>query len=99
MWMNEYDIADAVRRLDTDETPNLAAGARALDSLMNWANDNSDGWCYWPKPSRAAKSLMEMLSAADRFDPEDVTAADLTKALRPVKAFLTRQKADLTLAA
>lgn len=99
MWMNEYDVQDAVNRFGQAETPNLATGAQALYDLMNWTNRNSDGWPYWNKPSRAAKSLMEMLHAADRFDPQDVTAADLAKALRPVKAFLTRQKADLVLAA
>lgn len=88
--MNEWDIEDAVRRFNPAETPNLATGARILFALAKWTNDNSDGWCYWPKPSRAASSLMAVLESADRYDPVDVTAAELAKALRPIKAFLTR---------
>ncbi|MGV8972213.1 MAG: hypothetical protein ACOH10_07810 [Rhodoglobus sp.] len=99
MFMNEWDIENALRRFNTGETPNLAAGARTLSALAEWTNRNSDGWAYWPKPCRAAKSLMTLLEAAEAAqrrgwsygDFTDVTAADLAKALRPIKAFLTRQ--------
>lgn len=97
LFMNEWDIEDAQRRFRPDETPNLAAGARTLAALADWTNHNSDGWCYWPKPVRAAKSLMTLLQAAGRpgsrwSDPiEDISATDLKKALSPIKAFLTRQ--------
>lgn len=89
--MNEWDVEDLERRFYVDETPHLREAARVLARLVDWTNRNSDGWCYWPKPSRAAKSLMTLLEAADRYDPVDVTATQLTKALSPVKAFLTRQ--------
>jgi len=90
-WMNEWDIEDALRQFDPAETPNLAAGAQVLDALRGWANENSDGWVYWPKPSRAAKSLMTLLQGAERWDPVDVTPTELKRALAPIKAFLTRQ--------
>ena len=97
-WMNEYDVEDAVRSLtDTDETPNLATGALVLERLVNWTNSNSDGWPYWTKPSNAAAKLQELLQAADRFNPKDCTEAELKKTLTPIKAFLTRQGADLSL--
>ena len=91
MFMNEWDIDDAKERFDHWETPNLAKGARVLGALANWTNENSDGWCYWPKPTRAAVKLMTLLESAERFPVDDVSAADLTKALSPIKAFLTRQ--------
>lgn len=97
LFMNAWDIEDALRRFHPDETPNLAMGAHILAALANWTDHNSDGWCYWPKPVRAAKSLITLLEAADRdahngrTDPVDITSAQLTKALSPIKAFLTRQ--------
>lgn len=96
MWMNEWDIEEALHRLNTDETPNLYAGAVAVDALRRWTNRNSDGWHIWNKPSRAAASLQTLLHDADRYTPVDITDADLSKALRPVKSFLTRHGVDHT---
>lgn len=94
-FMNEWDIEDALRRFRPDETPNLATGAEVLAALAGWTNRNSDGWAYWPKPVRAANALIVLLEAqrGKRWgNPvEDVTAAQLKKALAPIKAFLTRQ--------
>jgi len=107
MWMNEHEVEEA---FDTFESahpavPNLAAGASVLDALVAWTNENSDGWPYWQKPSNAAKPLMELLGAhtyAARFGYyqgtaktlEDVSEADLRKAMTPIKAFLKRQGID-----
>lgn len=93
MWMNEYDIEHAAVRF-TEETPNLRRGARILMRLVNYTNRNSDGWPYWQKPARAADKLMTLIQAASRYDPEDITEADLKKALTPIKAFLTKQEVD-----
>jgi hypothetical protein len=108
MWMNEHEVEEAVDLFDSarSATPNLAAGASVLDALVAWTNDGrSDGWPYWRAPARAAKALMELLGAhtyAARFGYyqgtaktlEDVSAADLNRALRPVKSFLTKQGVD-----
>lgn len=92
MWMNEYEVEDAVLRFGVDgRTPNLGKAARNLMNLMHWTNRNSDGWPYWAKPARAAKQLMTLLQSVDRWEPQDVTEAEVKKALVPVKAFLTRQ--------
>ena len=85
-FMNE----NAVRRFG-DDTPNLQRAATVLRRLETWTDAHSDGWAYWPKPARAAARLMDALETADRFNPADISAAELTKALAPVKAFLTRQ--------
>lgn len=88
MWMNEYDIEAALNW--TPEGTNLERGARTLYRLMKWTNENSDGWPYWQKPSRAATRLMELLQGARHGDGEDVTETQLKAALTPIKAFLTR---------
>lgn len=55
-----------------------------------------NGWPYWGKPSNASKSLQEIIRKATlqqyRRDSDYVapTAADVRKAYRPIKAFLTR---------
>jgi hypothetical protein len=101
MFMNEYDVEETVAVLApyVDECPNLGVGMVVRLKLVNWTNANSDGWCYWPKPVRAAKSLMEALSAAKTAafrgdEVVDLTDAQLAKVLRPVRAFLTREGAS-----
>lgn len=98
MYMNEYDVEDALRRFDTDETPNLAHASLALYRLMRWTNSNSDGWPYWPKPARAATRVMELIETARKRERNgtlrDATEAEVKTALRPVKSFLTRHGAD-----
>lgn len=90
-FMNEWDVGEAVARFDRPETPNLNQAATVLSNLMEWTNRNSDGWPYWAKPARSAARLMELLESVDRYNPQDVTLAEVRKALSPVKAFLTRQ--------
>lgn len=93
-WMNEYEIEEAVERFThVPDCPNLLAGAETLHRLVRWTNRNSDGWPYWQKPGNAAKALMDLLTTADRFDPQDCTEADLKRTYTPIKSFLTRHAA------
>lgn len=99
MWMNEHEVVDITRRFSADATPNLAVGAGVLYALMMWTNANSDGWPFWPQPGRAAATLMDTLRGAGAMARkgtllDDIREADLNRALRPVKAFLTRQGID-----
>lgn len=94
LFMNRYEVEDTVRRFADTDTPNLLTGAQALERLMRWTDANSDGWAYWPKPTTAAKKLMELLQGVDRFDPVDCTDAELRRAFTPIKAFLTKQGVD-----
>jgi hypothetical protein len=96
-FMNDFDINRA-RRMYADH-PVLGPAAKTLDNLREWADWNSDGWAYWPKPARAAAKLMELIErdGTNRFyggPREDVTVAEYRRALAPVKAFRTRQGAD-----
>lgn len=106
-FMNEYDIDQALREYGTNGfvepgrtvTPNRYFGAIVVANLAEWANEHSDGWCYWPKPVRAAARLIEHLSGGTYTERQerlqhDISDAELTASLRPIKAFLTRQGAD-----
>lgn len=97
-WMNEYEIDEALRFTARNELWYLRKGAEILSRLRDWTNENSDGWPYWQKPARAANRLMELLEKARRDDrrgdAEDITEAELRKALSPIKAFLTRQNVN-----
>lgn len=97
-FLNEYEVAEAAQRfVGRPDLPNLDAATRSLVSLVDWTNANSDGWPYWQKPRKAAAKLVELVATVDRFDPVDCSPAELTAALRPVKAFRTRQGADFEL--
>ncbi len=93
-FMNAYEIDDAQARYR--DHPILGPATATLANLRDMADSNSDGWCYWPKPARAASRLMEMITrdgtSRYRFDDEreDVTLAELRKAYAPIKAFRTR---------
>lgn len=95
MWMNEYDIEDALRLTARFELPNARRGAEILSRLKDWTNENSDGWPYWSAPSKAADRLMTALESAigasRQGDNVDMTEAQLQKTLTPIKSFLTRR--------
>lgn len=92
-FMNTYEIDDARDRWR--DHPILGPATQTLANLRDVANQNSDGWCYWPKPARAANKLMELIEGDGTWDARYGDRADLTKvglkaAYRPIRAFLTR---------
>jgi hypothetical protein len=98
-WMNEDDILVAAARFNKGETPNLGRGARILSRLMEWTNNNSDGWPYWMPPARAANRLMLILQRSTTAYysgglAEDITDAELRAVLSPIKTFLTRRNVE-----
>ena len=100
-FMNSMDIEEAVIRWEDHLV--LGPAARTLAHLEAWANSNSDGWPYWPKPARAAARLMTLIerdgTAAYIRDTErpDATLAELRQAYTPIKAFRTKHQADFTI--
>jgi hypothetical protein len=95
-YMNEYDLFSAQRRYDPARVPNRAYLTQVIMALAEWANHNSDGWAYWPKPCRAAARAIELVESTaypeyERRQREDATDAETMAAVRPIKAFLTRQ--------
>ena len=97
LYMNDYDRQRAVSRFTRAAKPNRLALALVVDNLADWANTHSDGWAYWPKPCRAARQAMLLIYSStneanalqERYDISD---AEMAAAVRPIKAFLTRQK-------
>jgi hypothetical protein len=93
-FMNEYEVSD--RQAFYRDHPVLGPATRTLANLVDAANANSDGWCYWPKPARAASKLMDLIerdgTAHYYFDEHraDATLAELRKTYAPIKAFRTR---------
>ena len=99
--MNEYEIDDIVALFGPNRSviPNLYQAAVALSRLRGWTNSHSDGWQYWSKPSTAATQLITVIKEGERqyrrtWEWQDITEAQLKKALTPVKSFLTRQKVN-----
>jgi hypothetical protein len=95
-YMNDYDIEYARRRFTRSSTPNRLALAMVVDNLREWTNLHSDGWAYWPKPCRAADKAMTLINsttnaANDEQERHDITEAEMLAAVKPIKAFLTRQ--------
>lgn len=98
-FMNDYDLESAARRYDPDVVPKRAALVLVVVALANWANDNSDGWAYWPKPCRSAAKAIALIESTaypeyERRQHEDATDAEFKAALTPIKSFLTRQGAN-----
>lgn len=90
-FMNTYEIDEAVERFERH--PVLGPASKLLAQLRDKADNVSDGWCYWPKPVRAANKLIELVDVP-RYQPEAMdkaTPAAFKAAMVPVKAFCTRQ--------
>ena len=95
-FMNDWDLDEAARHYG--DQPNRMRLIEAVDALRAWADNNSDGWAYWPKPARAATRAMEAIQGDgtnSAFDRDDLLPGEVTVALRPIRAFLTRQGTTL----
>src|SRR5262245_33776887 len=96
-FMNAWDIDRAV--IEFQDHPVLGPATLTIRNLMDWTNQNSDGWAYWPKPCRAAKRLIDLIERDGTWearygDRSDATVEEYRAALRPVKSFRTRFGAD-----
>ena len=95
-FMNEWDVDLALRRFDPSQVPNRAYLAQVVGAIRDYTNTHSDGWAYWRKPLNACARAFELIDGGttqERIHREEVDATDaeVTAALRPIKAFLTRQ--------
>ena len=95
-FMNEYDRAVAIERFRAARKPNRLGLALVVERLAEWTDSHSDGWAYWTQPVRAAQVAISPIAlttwqgteAQERYDIDDTA---LAVALRPIKAFCTRQ--------
>ena len=97
-FMNDYDLQYARSRFTRAATPNRLALALVVDNLRQWADRHSDGWAYWPKPSRAAQKAVAHIestthAANAQQEAQDISHTAMLAAVRPIKAFLTRHGA------
>lgn len=94
LFMNTWEIDEAVQRHRND--PVLSKATKLLADLRDLADSVSDGWCYWTAPCRAARQLQEIIQTASKgLGAKKPTAAELKKAITPIKAFLTREAKQL----
>ena len=96
-YMNRWDI-DRANETFKDH-PVLGPACQTVRNLADWTDANSDGWAYWPKPCRAAKRLINLIERDGTWEArygsrDDATVEEYRAALKPVKAFRTRQAAD-----
>lgn len=96
-YMNDFDLELARQRFTRAAKPNRLALVMVVDHLREWTDEHSDGWAYWTKPRQAADQAMALIeSATSRINEEqerhDITDEEMRAAVRPIKAFLTRQK-------
>lgn len=98
-YMHSHDLGTAANIFADPSTERLFRLVITVDRLRRWADENSDGWAYWVKPRRAADTAMGLIETTVQAWYRggfiaDVTEAELRAAVRPIKAFLTRQKVD-----
>lgn len=97
IYLNRDEVYEARDLLTRDDRNSVAAAAsETLAAIMEWTDANSDGWPYWPKPSRAAAKLQTLVAQARMAirgwqEIAPPTEQQYAEALRPVKAFRTRQ--------
>lgn len=96
MSMNQYDIELLAR--NRHACPNVQKAVGLLYRLLQYVNNNSDGWAYWSSPSQASEKLQELLKARCGnlwYDTTGtITEAELRKVVTPIKrmAMLQREK-------
>lgn len=97
--MNDYDLHFARMRFGRGQTPNRLALVMVVDNLRDWTDNvsRSDGWTYWQAPRKAASKAMALIESRtnrenDEQERTDITDAEMLAAVRPIKAFLTREK-------
>lgn len=92
-WANRMDIDRYLEEFSAN--PVLGPAARFLKAYQETIDSVSDGWPYWSAGTRPAGDLCKLLADAQlanlRHDGIDATAADVAKAIRRVRAFMTRR--------
>ncbi len=97
-YMNDYDLHMARSRFGQGSTPNRLALVMVVDNLREATDTVSDGWAYWPKPARAADKAMALIESRTyrenvAQEENDITDEEMLAAVRPIKSFLSRNKA------
>lgn len=99
LYMNDYDLHMARQRFTRATCPNRLALVMVVDQLREWSDFWGDGWMSWPAPPRAARQAMLLIRSTTNEqnrlqETHDISDAEVRRAVAPIKAFLTRQKAS-----
>lgn len=92
LFMNSFEIDEAVEKYR--EHPVLGPAAQLLASVRDVADQNSDGWAYWPVPCRATRALQELLQQGPTKSLTELRQ-QFRVAVIPIKAFYTRRRSEL----
>jgi hypothetical protein len=98
-FLSQHDVSTIESALPETGTPNLVRSARIMAALVEFADNNSDGWAYWQAPRRASARLADVLGLSLNAyyrgaEIADITEADLRDLCKPIKAFLTKRGID-----
>jgi hypothetical protein len=99
-YLNASEMDQAVSRFIKATKPNRLALALVVRNLAEWADEHSDGWAYWQAPRRAANEAMGHIESTTnaanvRQDTHDITDEQMRAAVKPIRAFLTRQRVSV----
>src|SRR4051812_11714527 len=93
LFMNEWEIEESVRRHARHAA--LGPATQFLQAFMREVNSHSDGWPYWGPPVHAAAQLITLIEQGNKRLRDDrtpdITLDQVQKAIRPIKAFMTRR--------
>lgn len=94
LFFNSYEIDGYVHQYGSSAS-NLGRAVRLLRAVRDHADENSDGWAYWPKPAHASRQLMQLIQGCAggslRYGtPGQPTDSELRAAVAPIKAFYTK---------
>lgn len=95
MWMNEYEIDEAVELIG-DRAPEAARYAKFLHDWKEVVNSSSDGWPHWKAAGKSAEKLMALvqrtLNVIRCRGGEMPTDDEFRKSLAPIRALATKHK-------
>lgn len=96
MWMNEYEIDEAVELID-DRVPEFSRYAKFLHDWKEVVNSSSDGWPYWKAGGKSAEKLMDLVQRTlnvtrGRGGGEMPTEDEFRKSLAPIRSLAAKHK-------
>jgi hypothetical protein len=88
-FLNRWEIDDKANRHRNH--PVLGPATQYLVEFRDMVDENSDGWAHWSAAPTAAARLMK-IAETPPIAADDVTLADVRKALTPIKSLCTKHK-------
>jgi hypothetical protein len=95
IWMNRSAVEMSAE--NCADHPVLGPATRFLKILMDYIDDNTDGWAHCPTITKSAGKLMELIdqNTGGFHHPSSgssITLKDVEKAIVPIRRMATFQK-------